>query len=233
MRYVVPHQSNPYYARTSLVGRGNTSRPVPLAGFLGDDPVLDSGGPVDLTSIDTTPNVAISDTSAPAVQDDFFNATAAQESSPTAVQSLFASAAGTPAAAPDPTQSVFDAATAAQDGTTGQAATTPTPTPAAPSSSAGSTDWSKAISAALSAGGAATAAVITGRTNKDIAAMANQPGASTGAAGALARAKNNLTSAFASVLGKTPSWLPWAIGGGTIVLIGLLAIKRHAKKPPP
>lgn len=92
-------------------------------------------------------------------------------------------------------------------------------------------DWSKAIATALAAGGAATTAVITGRTNKDIAAMNAQAQQGGGAAnGALSRAAGNLTNAFKGALSKVPSWLPWAIGGGTIVLIGLVMLKRHSSK---
>ena len=139
-----------------------------------------------------------------------------------------------PAATPVDTTD-FVALTAAQDATYLPAPAPealPTPaaaTPLAPAATAAgpSFDWSKLLSSVIQAGGAVTTGVIQGQTAQNIARTQYAQAAS--GQNALAQQAALLKGSLSAKLAALPSWLPWALGGGTILVIGFFMVRKHSK----
>lgn len=122
----------------------------------------------------------------------------------------------------------FAALTTAQDSAylptpDSQALPAPAAKPLAPAASASSFDWSKLLSSVVTAGGAVTTGVIQGQTAQNVARSqadaANQS--------ALAKQAAILSNSVGAKLAAMPSWLPWALGGGTILVIGFVMMRKH------
>lgn len=126
----------------------------------------------------------------------------------------------------------FSALTLAQDSTylpttEAQAMSIPTSKPVPPAASTSSFDWSKFLSSAVTAGGAVTTGVIQGQSAQNIART--QAAAAAQGQNALAQQAALLNSSVGAKLAALPKWLPWALGGGTILVIGFMMLRKHRK----